>query len=279
MIFSPPSGTPASPPCPAPRRPLPSPIPWGVCDEPPLFPRGAGPRRRGWSPSAGAVLYLVVGYEPDVYSRATAPSPEIRHLRSEEFLTRFFGLLNDAKGSDENWGVQFTDEQLNSYLDEGYAKQPFRLPDRVSRPHFVFEPGKAQLAFRYDGGAWSSIITIDLRIWLAREEPNAVALEVEGLRAGALPISAQWLQQQFGNIGKDAKRDTDGAMEVSWYRLNGHPVALMRFQSDQEHPTLLLQDVHVDQGSLTIRGRSPEAAMHAFLMRFPTDGLLKSISE
>ncbi len=227
---------------------------------------------------AGVIVFLVVGYEPDLYARATAPSPEVRRLRSEEFLTEFSYLWNGPDATDQNWGVHFTDEQINSYLDEGLAKQPFRLPDHVSRPHIVFEPGKAQLAFRYDGGAWSSIITIDLRVWLAREEPNAVALEVEGLRAGALPISGQWLQQQFANIGKDTKRDTKGAMEVSWYRINGHPVALLRFQSDQEHPTLLLQDIHVDQGSLTIRGRSPEAAMHAFLTRFP-EGLLKPVSE
>src|SRR6202011_1049976 len=125
------------------------------------------------------------------------------------------------------------------------------LPDAVSRPHVVFEPGKAHLAFRYGAGGWATIISIDLRIWLAREEPNAVALELEGLRAGALPISGQWLQEEFAKAG----RESGGGMDVSWYRVNGHPVALLRFQPDQAHPTLLLQGVDVDQGTLTIRGR------------------------
>ena len=147
------------------------------------------------------------------------------------------------------------------------------MPAGVSRPHIVFEPGKAELAFRY-GSGWNSVITIDLRIWLASAEPNAVALELDGLRAGALPISGQWLQEEFAKAG----RESGGGMDVSWYRRDGHPVALLRFQPDQAHPTLLLQDVHVDQGTLTIRGRSPEAAMHAFLMRFP-DGILKPVSD
>ncbi|HVS36952.1 MAG TPA: hypothetical protein VMS17_15435, partial [Gemmataceae bacterium] len=60
--------------------------------------------------------------------------------------------------------------------------------------------------------------------------------------------------------------------------LNGHPVAVLRFQANQAHPSLLLQDVRVDQGSLTIRGRASEAALNAFLMRLP-DGLLKPVSD
>ncbi len=225
---------------------------------------------------AGVLLFLVVGYEPDVYSRAAAPQGEARRHESEKFLDEFSHLYNNAAGADRDWYVQFNDEQINSYLEEGFIKQGLAsrvLPDCVSRPHIVFEPGKAELAFRY-GGSWNTVITIDLRIWLAGEEPNAVALELEGLRAGALPISGQWLQEEFAKAG----RESGGGMDVSWYRHNGHPVALLRFQADQAHPTLLLQDVHVDQGSLTIRGRSPESAMHAFLMHFP-DGILKPVSD
>jgi hypothetical protein len=223
---------------------------------------------------AGVVLYLVVGYVPDVYARAAAPSDEVRAQRSKEFLAEFSDLYNDAAGAEQNWSVQFTDEQVNSYLDEGFVKQGLAsrvLTDGVSRPHVVFEPGKAHLAFRY-GGAWNTVISVDLRVWLAKDEPNAIALELEGLRAGALPISGQWLQQELAK----AVRESGGSLDMSWYRLNGHPVALLRFQADQAHPTLLLQDVHLDQGSLTIRGRSPEAAMHAFLMQFP-GGLPKPV--
>ncbi len=136
---------------------------------------------------AALVLFLVVGYEPDVYSLAAAPTGEARLHESEKFLDEFSHLYNNAVGADRDWYVQFSDEQINSYLEEGFIKQGLAsrvLPDGVSRPHIVFEPGKAELAFRY-GGAWNTIVTIDLRIWLAREEPNAVALELEGLRAGS----------------------------------------------------------------------------------------------
>ena len=223
---------------------------------------------------AALVLYLVVGYVPDVYARASAPPGEERVQKSDEFMTEFFDMVHYSNGGEQDWSVRFTDEQVNSYLDEGFVKQGLAsrvLTDGVSRPHVVFEPGKAHLAFRY-GGAWNTVISVDLRIWLASKEPNAVALELEGLRAGALPISGQWLQAEVTK----AVRESGGSLDMSWYRLNGHPVALLRFQADQAHPTLLLEDVHLEQGSLTIRGRSPEAAMHAFLLQFP-EGLLKPV--
>jgi hypothetical protein len=224
---------------------------------------------------AGLVLYLIVGYEPEIYSEARAPEGDLRVKESLECLGEFANLKTNAQGADSDWYVQFKDEQLNSYLEEGFIKEGLAsrlLPESVSRPHFVFEPNKVHVAFRYGSGGWNTIISIDLRVWLAKEEMNAVALELEGLRAGALPISGQWLLEE---IAQDARKNGHG-LDVTWYRLNGHPVALLRFQADQAHPTLLLQDVHLEKGSLTIRGRSPEAALHSLLLNLP-DGVIKPV--
>ena len=243
---------------------------------------------------AGLVFFLVVGYEPDVYAQAQAPEDKtVRAEQSRLFLTAFFDLLHDSSGSEQTWSVQFTDTQVNSYLQEGFVREglaPRYLPDGVSQPHVVFEPNKAHLAFRYGADGWNTVITIDLRIWLAREEPNAVVLELESVRAGALPISGQWLIEEFAKAGRKygetplaasadgapagmedmgAAGREGGGLDVTWYRLNGHPVALLRFQAEQAHPTLLLQDVRLDQGALTIHGRSPEAALHTLLLQLP----------
>ncbi len=202
--------------------------------------------------TAALALFLAVGYVPDVYSRAKAPQGEARRQESEKFLDEFSRLYNNAAGADRDWYVQFSDEQINSYLEEGFIKQglaPRVMPDGVSRPHIVFEPGKAHVAFRY-GGAWNTIITIDLRVWLAKQEPNAVALELEGLHAGALPISGQWLQEDLAKAG----RESGGGMDVSWYRLNGHPVALLRFQGTRRIRRCYCRTC------MSIRVRSPFAA-------------------
>jgi len=218
------------------------------------------------------VLFLVVGYEPAVYGKAVPPTPEVRARCSKDFLKEFFGLLHSAESGDQNWGVQFTDEEVNGYLDEGFIKEGLAqrlLPDGISRPHVVFDKDHIRLAFRYGSGAWNTVISIDLKVWLAKAEPNAVALELEGLRAGALPISGHWLLEEFTKVG----RDNGGSVDVSWFRHDGHPVALVRFQSDQPHPTLLLQAVQLQQGLLTIRGASPDAAPVRTLLHLPAGAL------
>ena len=224
----------------------------------------------------GLVLFLVVGYEPAVYAKAVPPTPEVRVQRSREFFTEFISLWNDASGADQGWGVQFTDEQVNAYLDEGFVQQGLAqrlLPDGISHPHVVFDKDEIHLAFRYGAGAWNTVISLDLKVWLAKAEPNAVALELEGLRAGALPISGHWLLEEFAKVG----RDNGNSVDVSWYRHDGRPVALVRFQSDQPHPTLLLQAVQLQPGLLTIRGASPDAAPIRTLLHIP-DGALKPLA-
>jgi hypothetical protein len=224
---------------------------------------------------AGLLFFLVVGYEPEVYSQAVVPAGEARSQLSQDFLKEFTTLLS-APEAERDWYVTFSDEQINSYLEEGFIKEGLAshiLPEGVSHPHIVFGPEKVHLAFRYGVGAWNTVISLDLRVWLAKGEPNAVALELEGIRAGALPISGQWLLQDFVK----AARDRNG-MDVTWYRTNGHPVALLRFQADQPHPSMLLQGVQMQQGSLTIRGRSPESVSLNTLLHLP-ELALKPISE
>ena len=214
----------------------------------------------------GLLYFLVVGYEPEVFHQAVVPAGEARTQLSQDFLKEFSTLLS-APEAERDWYVKFSDEQINSYLDEGFIKEGLAtrvLPEGVSHPHVVFGPEKVHLAFRYGAGAWNTAISVDLRVWLAKGEPNAVALELEGIRAGALPISSQWLLEEFRKVGQDKN-----SLDLTWYRTNGHPVALLRFQADQPHPTLLLQGIQMKQGSLTIRGRSPESVSLDSLFRLP----------
>ncbi len=214
----------------------------------------------------GLILFLVVGYEPEVFHQAVVPAGEARTQLSQDFLKEFSTLLN-APDAERDWYVKFSDEQINSYLDEGFVKEGLAsrvLPEGVSCPHVVFGPEKVHVAFRYGAGGWNTAISIDLRVWLAKGEPNAVALELEGIRAGALPISSQWLLEEFRKAGKDKN-----GLDLTWYRTNGHPVALLRFQADQPRPTMLLQGVQMQQGSLMIRGRSPESVSLNSLIALP----------
>src|SRR5262249_10457837 len=196
-----------------------------------------------------AGLALLVRHEPGFYSRSAVKSGPARKQHSRDFLLEFSNLLNGAFNVND-WQVTFTEVQLNSYFEEDFLTSGLAeklLPESITAPRVAVETDKLRLAFRYGVPPWSTIISIDLRVWLARKEPNVIALELQGLHAGSLPINAQSLLEQITEIARGS------GIEVTWYRHNGNPVALLRFQSDNR-PAVPLQKLELRHGTITIAG-------------------------
>ncbi len=127
----------------------------------------------------------------------------------------------------------------------------------LSEPRVAIEPDKLRVGFRYGMGSWSTVVSIDLRVWLVAKEPNVVALEFEGMHAGALPISSQSLLE---NASQTARRHD---IDPTWYRHNGHPVLLLRFQAGRSRPTFQLQQFELHAGVLSIAGHSLDTTPQA----------------
>lgn len=213
----------------------------------------------------GAALWMLVRYEPRLYLQAAVPPGEIRQKLADECSNELSHLYSSVTNpqEEEGWAHRFTDEQINSYLAEhfvrSHADKDF-LPEGISQPRIVIEADKIRIAFRYGKGLWSSIVSIDLRVWLVKGEPNVVALKLVGFHAGALPISAQSLLE---NITQTCQKNGIG---VDWYRDDGAPVALLRFQAEQPHPTLELETIKLEAGAIHIEGRTKDpASLRAFL--------------
>jgi hypothetical protein len=202
---------------------------------------------------AGTTLALLVRHEPAFYRRCSVRAGEHRVKCSGEFVGEFTTRLLGGILNHPQWDAQFTEEQINSYFEEDFvtkhsAENP--LPEGISAPRIALGPEKVRLGFRYGKGWWSTVICIDLRVWLAAKEPNVVALEFESLSAGALPISAQSLLER---VYEAARRQN---IDPTWYRYRGHPVLLLRFQADRANPTFQLQRLELQEGKLLIAGRS-----------------------
>ena len=201
-------------------------------------------------------LVLLVRHEPDFYRKTSLPPGEVRQKKSLEFVKELTDVISEIHGDQPTWRASFTEEQVNSYFDEDFIRSRVdetMLPAGFAAPRVAFEPEMIRLAFRYGKGAWSSIISIDLHVWTT-PEPNVVAVELQGLHAGSLPITAQSLLERFTEV---ADRQN---IKLTWYRLKGNPVALLRFQADKDHPTFQLQWLNVKQGKLEFGGCSGEAS-------------------
>jgi hypothetical protein len=200
----------------------------------------------------GTSLALLLRHEPAFYRRGAIPAGEHRYTWSTEFLNEMFHLSSAIQHDELSWDAEFTTEQTNGYLQEHFVESGFderMLPDNISDPRVAIDEDRLRLGFRYGFGRWSAIVTIDMRLWVAQGEANTVGLELLGLHAGALPISAQSLLE---HVSEAALRS---GVDVSWFRYNDHPVALLRFGPDQPRTTVHLKHVELKQGRMVLQGR------------------------
>ncbi len=140
-------------------------------------------------------------------------------------------------------------------MEDGLRQDsPESLPEGISDPRIAFDHDRIRLAFRYGSGLFSTVISIDLRIWLTAQERNVLVVELERFRAGALPISSRTLLEKISEAGRPR------GIGVAWYRNHqtGHPVAVLRFQDDQPKPTMEFIAVQPEAGTITIHGRSTD---------------------
>jgi len=219
----------------------------------------------GLTCGVGAALWILIRYEPNIYLQAAVPPGEQRHQLSEKCSRELMELYDSVANHQDNqeWGHRFTDSEINSYLAEHFVQSHLNehvLPEGISEPRLVIESDKIRVAFRYGAGLWSTVVSIDLCVWLVKGEPNVVALKLVGFHAGALPISAQSLLESI------TKTCQDNGIGVDWYRDGGAPVAVLRFQVEQPHPTLELETIKLEPGAIHIEGRTKDpASLRAFL--------------
>jgi hypothetical protein len=194
-------------------------------------------------------------YQYRWYKQAALPAGQERQKQVEGFLSELSDMWNKSD-HDREWVVHFTDLQINSFLEDGLRQsgvETHLLPEGISKPRVVFDTERIHVAFRYGSGLLSTVIAIDLRVWLAAQEQNVVVLELEGFHAGALPISARSLLEQVSEVGRN------NGIGVNWYRdqKTGHPVAVLRFQEDEQHAKWVLEALQVESGAIRIQGRCP----------------------
>jgi hypothetical protein len=206
----------------------------------------------GGSVGIAAIIAALVFHEPEFYRRSAIPPGEQRQKWSAEFLQELNDLVNGIINY-KTWGATFTEQQINSYFEEdlqrlGAAERMSMFPDGCGSPRVAVDADRIRIGFRYGGKRWSTILSLDLKIWLAAKDPNVVALEVVGMRVGSLPISVQSILERFSEAAR--RRD----IEMTWYRHEGRPVALLRFGSGRKDPAVQLLVLKLQPGAILIHG-------------------------
>jgi hypothetical protein len=201
-----------------------------------------------------SVAGMLLRREPASYREITVPEGPERARLAGEFSNGMLRLADNIKtGTDDRWSESFTAEQMNCYFAHDFERvRPFRLPDGVHSPRVSIRPNQLRLAFRYGHDFFSSVVTVDLNVWLVANEANVVAVEVAGLHAGVMPVTMQSMLERIAEVGRQWN------FEVNWYRHDGNPVALVRFQPDRPNPSVVLQRLELQDGKIFVEGKSTE---------------------
>ncbi len=212
--------------------------------------------------SIGVVaLGLLLRHEPAFYSRAEIPPGHTRTKASKICSQKLATMLADIFGQQDRWQAAFTELQLNSYFAEDFVNSRMAeqmLPEGISDLRIAVQEDILRLGFRYGTPAWSTVVSLDVRIWMVRDEANVVAMQFLSLRAGAIPVSPKTLMKHLAKL-LERPGGEQNKIDIDWYRHEGKPVALLRFTSNSRNrPTTQLRLLKVENQSITIAGLSVE---------------------
>lgn len=214
--------------------------------------------RRRWIAAGGGLAALALalpllawaclGRAPGFYQRAAAMPALRRREGARRFVAQGVQLRNDI-ANEPRWEAAFGDEEVNAWLAEDLvAHFADLIPPGVHDPRVAFESGRVHLGFRLDEGPIRSVISV---VATARvREPNTLALTIEKIHAGLMPIPADRLT---GRIGDSAAKH---GVDLTWERDGPLPVAVIRYVADAGRPDVTLDAIQVFEGSLRLAGRS-----------------------
>lgn len=136
---------------------------------------------------AGGV-YWAATRVPEFYRFAleNEPSAEIRKKEARQFTRRTTQLTSRISRSGR-WSATFTQRQINSWLAEELEHKYARyVPDGVEAPRVHFAEDWIHVGFRYRDAHYDGVVSLKVRPWVP--QPNVLAVEIESVRAGLLPI-------------------------------------------------------------------------------------------
>jgi hypothetical protein len=199
-------------------------------------------------------LAAMVKREPGYYTQAIMPEGSARESLSREAFAKYVAIETQLVQDDPVWKHTLTADQINAYFQQDYFDHggDNNLPDGFSAPRVKFEDGKMRLGVRYGTGLFSTVLTLEIKLRLVSGQLNVLAMEIVSLQAGTLPLSTGTL---LDYISQAARREN---IDISWYRHDGHPVAIMRLQADLTRPTFQFDRIKIEAGSMTIAGRSTD---------------------
>ena len=141
-------------------------------------------------------------------------------------------LVEDIE-HEPQWSNEFTQDQINSWIiEELHQKYARHVPEGVSEPRVRFVNGLIFIGFRYKQNGFNGVISFQARPWVA--EPNQLALEIESVCAGVVPIPLEKITD------KVSQQLASKGWQIEWTQSdNGNDIAILHLDPDGQAEAVL----------------------------------------
>ena len=218
-------------------------------------------RKMGWSKRwkiAASVLAVCLAiptavwfsltHQPTFYRTMKSLPRAQREAKAKHFVANSLQLRNDIT-NERDWQAVFSDQEVNAWLAEDLVTHfADQIPPEVHEPRFAFEHDRITFAFGYDRGPIRSVIWVVARASVP--EDNVLALSIEKVRAGMIPIPVNRI------IGPLTDGARERGLDIRWKDGENPPVALIRFRPDGGGSDVVRQKLTVLQGQIRFSGRA-----------------------
>lgn len=190
---------------------------------------------------AGLMLYQATRHVPEFYQQALEVSPQQQATAGDELERQVLELHNEIQ-DEGRWQAVFNEDQINGWLASDLTEKfADSLPNGVSAPRVAIGPEAVRLACQYQDHRIETVVSLTLSLAVNRQS-NEVAITVQQVRAGLLPLPLKDLLDEVAAVARRAELD------LRWAQSAGAPVALLRVPA--EIPSLEVDGFQLDEIAL-----------------------------
>jgi hypothetical protein len=201
--------------------------------------------------AVGTFLWQV----PDFY-RIRAHQTEYSPERSDSFFSRGTRFINKVYNAEGRWDETFDETDLNAWLVHDFNRHLSRsLPHGLSEPRVAFESGEMKLGFRWGFGPLNTVVHVNLRTWVPKN--NVMALELCGAWAGALPLPTTYVRNVFEKVAEA------GGLEMTWHRNRSKLIGLVKVPVPRSGKYVTLRRAEIGPKTFKLAGQNLQATAMA----------------
>ncbi len=191
-----------------------------------------------------ATAWLLLS-EPDFYRQAYAEGSHAGSQSARKFVAQMANLYNGVENRGR-WDATVSQRSVNAWLaNDGAGQVRAALPEWLSDPRVVFKPERLLLGLRCRFGPFRTVLSVRARLWAP--QPETIAVQVEGVRVGRLPLPKRTLAAWARQVAEAAR------VHIEWRSYEGNPVAIIR-PAQPEGFRLAITELTLADGSLRVLG-------------------------